>query len=186
MNRRRFLHASAAALGALTTGCAGRAAVSSPWAVSFDREVEAFMSARKIPGGALAVVRNRRLVYARGYGWADGEAKVPARPESLFRIASVSKPVTGVAVMKLVEDGRLKLDAPAFTLLGLQPAIASFRDPEPRLRAIAVRQLLQHTGGWDLEKSFDPMCRPRRIAEAIHVPARASVWKVIRCGRSQP
>ena len=144
------------------------------------------MSARKIPGGALAMVRNRRLVYARGYGWADGEAKVPARPESLFRIASVSKPVTGVAVMKLVEDGRLKLDAPAFPLLGLQPAIASFRDPEPRLRAITVRQLLQHTGGWDREKSFDPMFRPRRIAEAIHVPAPASAVNVIRYMLSQP
>src|SRR5687767_12521825 len=74
---------------------------------SFDREVEQFMQARGVPVAALAVVKDRRLVYARGYGWADRERQEPVRPDSLFRIASVSKPITGVAVLKLVEDGRL-------------------------------------------------------------------------------
>lgn len=182
MNRRHFIKASSAAL--IFAACKsspparrdGKVAIGQ----AFDREVEAFMSARQVPGGALAVVKDRRLVYARGYGWADRDAKTPARPDSLFRIASVSKPITGVAVMKLVEQGKLDLDAKAFPLLNLQPAVQSFRDPEPRLRDITIRQLLQHTGGWDRNKSFDPMFRPERIAQATNTPPPATPVNVIR------
>jgi N-acyl-D-amino-acid deacylase len=142
--------------------------------------METFMAARKVPGGALAVVKDRRLVYARGYGWADREAKVPVKADSLFRIASLSKPITGVAVMKLIEDGRLTLDTKAFSLLELTPAVASLVDPEPRLRGITIRQLLQHTGGWDRDKSFDPMFRPGEIARVTNTPPPAGPVAVIR------
>src|SRR6266496_5860643 len=75
--------------------------------LTFDREIQEFMSARKVPGGALAVVKDGRLVYTRGYGWADRENKLPVKPTSLFRIASISKPFTAVAVLKLVELAKL-------------------------------------------------------------------------------
>ena len=153
---------------------------------TFDREMEAFMSARNVPGGALAVVKDRRLVYARGYGRADRDTKTPVKADSLFRIASVSKPITGVAVMKLVEQGKLDLDAKAFPFLNLQPAVQSFRDPEPRLRDITIRQLLQHTGGWDRDKSFDPMFRSERIAKATNTTPPATPVNVIRYMLSQP
>lgn len=182
MNRRHFIKATSLALVAAGPSCAtnGQTVVKNSVAESFDREMEAFMSARKIPGGALAVVKDRRLVYARGYGWADREAKIPVKPDSLFRIASISKPITGVAVMKLVEEGKLSLDAKAFPLLNMQPAVASFRDPEPRLRDITILQLLQHTGGWDRNKSFDPMFRSSRIARANLTPPPATATDVIR------
>lgn len=181
VNRRDFLKTSSLALAASAT--AGLAASKSellPIEKAFDREMEAFMAARKIPGGALAVVKDRRLVYARGYGWANRETKLPARPESLFRIASISKPITGVAMLKLVQDGKVKLDDKAFPLLNIMPAVMSFRDPEPRLRDITIRQLLQHTGGWDIEKSFDPMFRSTRIARATNTPPPASPLNIIR------
>lgn len=143
------------------------------------------MAARGVPGGALAVVKDRRLVYARGYGLADREAKVQAKADSLFRIASVSKPITGVAVMKLIEDGKLTLDTKAIPLLELAPLVQSFRDPEPRLRQITIRQLLQHTGGWDRDKSFDPMFRSDRIAE-LTGRRPASAVDVIRYMLSRP
>src|SRR5882672_1621081 len=114
-SRRQFLQtAGTVGLLALTRNClraeqAGGGLLSEFF--SFDREIEKFMSARNIPGGALAVVKDRRLVYTRGYGWADRENKVPVKPTSLFRIASISKPFTAVAVLKLVEDGKLSLDA---------------------------------------------------------------------------
>jgi N-acyl-D-amino-acid deacylase len=181
MNRRQFIKTGALALAASTTSCGSRAIAEPPkLAVAFDREMEAFMSARGVPGGALAVVKDRRLVYARGYGWADRDAKIPAKADSLFRIASVSKPITGVAVMKLIEDGRLTLDTKAIPLLGLTPAVASLVDPEPRLRQITIRQLLQHTGGWDRDKSFDPMFRPDEIARATNTPPPAGPVAVIR------
>jgi len=66
---------------------------------SFDDAFEAHLREYGIPGGALAVVRDGRLILAKGYGLADVEAKVPVAPDSLFRIASISKPITAVAVL---------------------------------------------------------------------------------------
>src|SRR5689334_5067217 len=96
INRRTFLGAG---LGAalLLPSCASPPVSSRPMSgmdEPFDREVLAFMKKRGIPGGALAVVKDRRLVCARGYGWADREKRIPAGPKSLFRIASISKPIT--------------------------------------------------------------------------------------------
>jgi CubicO group peptidase (beta-lactamase class C family) len=188
VDRRHFIKSSALAVAAVSQGCVStiRPAEKSQVATAFDHEVEAFMASRGVPGGALAVVKDRRLVYARGYGWADREKKIPARADSLFRIASISKPVTGVAVMKLVEDGRLSLDEKAFPFLGIAPAVQSLIDPEPRMHHITVRQLLQHTGGWDRDKSFDPMFRSERIARANLTPPPATAVDVIRYMLSRP
>jgi N-acyl-D-amino-acid deacylase len=153
---------------------------------AFDLEVEAFMAARNIPGGALAVVKSGRLVHARGYRWANREMQIPAAPTSLFRIASLSKPITAVAVMKLVEDGKLTLDQPAFDFVRVPPVLDSERRPDLRLAGITVRQLLQHTGGWDRDKSFDPMFRPKLIAQKVGVRPPAPAEAVIRYMLGQP
>src|ERR1051326_6537309 len=76
---------------------------------AFDRTMRDFMRVRKVPGGALAVVKDERLVYMGGYGWADREGKEPVKPESLFRIASVSKPFTAAASLKLAQQGAVRL-----------------------------------------------------------------------------
>jgi N-acyl-D-amino-acid deacylase len=108
----------------------------------FDRLISELMQKYEIPSAAIAVTRNGELMYTKGYG---------AAADALFRIASVSKPVTAVAVMQLVEQRKLDLDARAFALLQLgEPA-------DRRLDSITVRDLLQHTGGWDRDASFDPM-----------------------------
>ncbi len=184
MNRRHFIKTGTLALASASAmqSCAWNAESTKRRSVAeaFDHEMETFMAARKVPGGALAVVKNRRLVCARGYGWADRDAKTPVKADSLFRIASVSKPITAVAVMKLVEEEKLSLDAKAFPLLNMQPAVMSFRDPEPRLRDITIRQLLQHTGGWDRNKTFDPMFRPAQIARATNSPPPATAVNIIR------
>src|SRR5215210_3045738 len=59
-----------------------------------DAWMQTFLTEHKIPGGALAIVKDGKLVHARGFGWADRDAKEKVEPESLFRIASVSKPLT--------------------------------------------------------------------------------------------
>jgi len=147
---------------------------------SFDNEVLSFMKAREVPGGALAVVKDGRLVYAKGYGYADREAEIPATPETLFRIASISKPVTGVAVMKLVEQGKLGLEDKAFEYIDLDPVLEFGNKPDARLGSVTIRQLLQHTGGWDRNASFDPMFRSDRIAEMVGVKRPADAEAVIR------
>jgi N-acyl-D-amino-acid deacylase len=155
--------------------------------VAFDREIQEFMLTRHIPGGALAVVKGRRLVYAQGYGLADRDQRNLVRPDSLFRIASVSKPITAVAVLKLVEQGRLQLDMRALELLA--PG-ADTLQPEPgkldeRWKRITVRQLLQHTGGWDRDRSFDPMFRSRQIATALGIPSPPGPRDIIRYMQGQ-
>ncbi|HTD67462.1 MAG TPA: serine hydrolase domain-containing protein [Candidatus Limnocylindria bacterium] len=182
MHRRHFIATTALTAIASTQGCVSKAPAAKKLSIvtAFDREMDAFMSARNIPGGALAVVKDRRLVYARGYGWANRERQLRATPDSLFRIASLSKPITGVAIMKLIEDGRLSLDTKALSLLNLHPLVVFIRDPEPRLRDITIRQLLQHTGGWDRAKSIDPMFRSAQIARAAHTTPPATPENVIR------
>ncbi len=155
-------------------------------AEAFDAAMEGFMAARKIPGGALAVVKDRRLVYARGYGWADRDKKLPATPGSLFRIASISKPITAVAVLKLVEEAKLDLDARVFGIVRLPPVLEPGRPPDARLSRITIRQLLQHTAGWDRDLSYDPMFRPKYIAAKAGTTPPASAQAVIRYMLGQP
>jgi N-acyl-D-amino-acid deacylase len=183
--RRRFL-ARAAMVGGLgvsglswmefRSGARGKVTLGE----AFDREMEQFMSERKVPGGALAVVKDGRLVYARGFGWADREKKEPVKAESLFRIASISKPFTAVAILKLLEAKRLELELPVMEFLGFKPVLASGKKPDPRLKQITIRHCLHHTGGWDRNVSGDPMFRSREIARVAKVPAPAPAEAIIR------
>jgi N-acyl-D-amino-acid deacylase len=147
---------------------------------SFDHEVFEFMGKAKIPGGALAVVKDGRLVYARGYGWADREKRIPVEATSLFRIASISKPFTAVAVMKLVEEGDLNLTDRAFDIVRLPAVVPAGKSIDPRLRSITIDQLLHHTGGWDREMSLDPMFQSQRICKAVGAGSPADQTSIIR------
>lgn len=140
------------------------------------------MKAREIPGGSLAVVKDRRLVYAKGYGLADREKNLSVQADSLFRIASISKPFTAVAVMKLIEEGKLTLDQRAFDILGVEP----LQKGDERLGTITIRQLLQHTGGWNRDTRFDPMFRSRKIAKATGTPSPAQPGAIIRFMLGEP
>src|SRR5688572_16727549 len=64
------------------------------------------------PGLSVAVVRDTQVIYAKGFGWADVEARRPVTPETIFYIASTTKSFTGLAAVLLDEQGRLDLDAP--------------------------------------------------------------------------
>lgn len=161
---------SATALSAETLPVTGP---ENPALKPFDDLLLSFIQQHNVPGAAVAVTRNGKLVYARGFSYADVEKKESVQPASLFRIASVSKPLTGVAVLQLVERGKLKLDEHIFALLGLNPT------GDPRLNDVTILQLLQHTGGWDRGKSFDPMFRSVDFAKALNAPPPASAAQVI-------
>ena len=156
-----------------------------PGMESVDSVVSALMTRWDIPGGAVGIVRNGRLVYARGFGYADVEAHRVVAPDDLFRIASMSKAVTAAAILRLVEEGRLSIDAPAFALLpDLTPLPGATVDP--RLADITVRHLMEHAGGWDRDVTFDPMFLPQQIAEATGTPAPAGAEAIIRYMMGQP
>ncbi len=79
------------------------------------------MAVYGIPGGAVAVVENGQLVLAMGYGWADQDKVLFAHPDSVFRIASLSKQITSAAVLMLVQQGVASLSDTPFTMLGIAP-----------------------------------------------------------------
>jgi N-acyl-D-amino-acid deacylase len=157
-----------------------------PDLASFDRLMISFLRQHHVPGAALAVTKDGRVVYARGFGYADTEKMRPVAPQALFRIASISKPITAAAILKLVEQGKLKLDDHAFQVLQFQPFIEDKKRPDPRLRKITIRQLLHHTAGWDRAKSYDPMFESVKIARALKVPAPAHADHIIRYMMGQP
>jgi len=94
------------------------------------------------PGMAVAVVRGDEILYMRGFGHADVEARRPVTPETMFYIASTTKAFTGLAVARLSETGRFQLDAPISRYL---PAL---RLPQPHSPdSVTIRSLLTHTHG---------------------------------------
>lgn len=116
-----------------------------------------FIKEHQIPGAAVAITRNSKLMYARGFGWADREGKQRVEPESLFRIASISKPITAVAVMQLVESGRIRLTDPITDHLRNMSSYRKHSGFDQRINQITIQDLLRHSGGWDRSQSFDPM-----------------------------
>jgi CubicO group peptidase (beta-lactamase class C family) len=134
-----------------------------------DRVVRQILERHEVPGAALAITHDGKLIVARGYGWANIEAREPTRPITRFDLASVSKSITAVAVLKLVEEGRLKLDEHVFDLLGQLRAPPGERFDE-RLRRVTIRMLLEHSGGWDRTKPHgDPISFESRATKELRV-----------------
>jgi len=154
----------------------------------FDDAVIGLLRAEGIPGGALAVARRGRILLSRGYGVLENGMPSPVVPETRFRIASVAKPITAVAALALIEDRReeMLLDAPFVERLGVEPWLPSGRPPDPRLARITLRQVLRHTGGWDREKSSDPMFQHERAARELGVPPPPSARDMARWGLGLP
>lgn len=112
-----------------------------------------------IPGATLAVTYRGELLFDRGFGYSDISSMTPMPAAANMRIASVSKPVTAVATLLLVEDGKLKLDEKVLELLAKHPSYSFDTEvaikSDHRWSAITVKQLLNHSAGWDREKSKD-------------------------------
>ena len=131
---------------------------------SFDQAIEQFMQARNIRLGSLAVARRGRLLLAHGYSWDEsGDALV--EPASLFRIASVAKPFTAAVTLRLLREAGVDVSTPVSALL--PDVFPHHRGRDPRLDAVTVLHLLQHQGGWDRSRSFDPVFHDATIARTF-------------------
>jgi CubicO group peptidase (beta-lactamase class C family)/D-alanyl-D-alanine dipeptidase len=108
---------------------------------ALERYIEHEMKDKAIPGLSIALVDGDRIVWSRGFGWEDAERKVPATPETVYRVGSVSKLFTDIGVMQLVERGQLDLDAPVTKYL------PEFRPRNRFGKAITLRQLMSHRSG---------------------------------------
>ena len=112
-----------------------------PFNAAIDRIVESAMEDGPISGVSVVVTRGWRVLHARGYGYADVENRIPATPETVYKVGSITKQFTAAAVMQQVEEGNVDLDEPAARYLeGYFPDNPDFSD-------YTVRQLLMHTAG---------------------------------------
>jgi N-acyl-D-amino-acid deacylase len=194
--RRRFLgEVAAGILGlgvggtCLAQGKAGQVPATGeedPALRSFDDLMTSFLAEHAVPGAALAVARDGRLMYARGFGHADVAKKTLVRPQALFRIASISKPLTAVAVLRLAEQKRIGLDDRVLAHVRLTPHLEPGAKFDPRWKQITLLQLLQHTGGWDRDKSFDPIDIPWDIAKSLGIRLPVRPMHIIRYMLGKP
>lgn len=116
-----------------------------------------------VPGMGVGIVENGEIAYTRGFGVQSLETGVPVTPDSLFCIASITKCFVATAVMQLVEQGRLHLDAP------LVQYLPDFRLDDDRYTHIILRQILSHTSGMpdmDEEEYDDLVANPEYDEEA--------------------
>lgn len=128
-----------------------------------DSAVNSFMQAHDVPGMSVAVAREGVLVHQKGYGMADRDRGEKVTPAHLFRIASVSKPITSVAIFQLIDQGKLKLEDRVFGPDGILGTDFGSPPYKPHVAEIRLKHLLTHTaGGWQNNDS-DPMFRNPRM-----------------------
>lgn len=110
---------------------------------SLDADLPGLLERYRVPGATIALVVDGRLAWSQGYGLADRENNLPATPETVYQVASISKTVAAWGVMRLVEQGKLDLDAPVGRYLTRWSLPPSAYDPQ----GVTVRRLLSHTAG---------------------------------------
>lgn len=113
-----------------------------------ENRINNYMDDQGIPGLTVAIAKDGNLVYARGFGWADMENAKLVSPTTRMRIASISKPLTSVAIMRLVDSGDLSLDDRVFGPAGILGNDYGNIDYTQNLLDIRVRHLLWHASGF--------------------------------------
>jgi CubicO group peptidase (beta-lactamase class C family) len=129
---------------------------------AFEQFVETTMKAQRMPGLSVAVVHGD-FRWSRGFGYADVENEVPARADSSYRMGSVTKPMTAVAVLKLADEGKIDLDAEVQTYVPYFPK---------KSKPVTIRQLLAHQGGISHYRDYMKEGRirePKNTREAIAI-----------------
>ena len=117
------------------------AALDDATVAKIETSVEEIMASGQVPGAAVGIVKNGELVYAQGFGVAELGSDEPVTPDSVFAMGSVAKTPTALAIMQLVADGKIDLDAPVTEYL------PDFTLADPDLGEVTIRRLLSHTAG---------------------------------------
>ena len=102
----------------------------------FEKEVEELRTFLKVPGISAVIIKDQKVLWAKGFGFADVEKKIPATPDTLFHIASLTKTFGATLIMQLVEQGKLSLEEPI-----------SLYSPDFKDDSVRIKHLLSHTSG---------------------------------------
>jgi CubicO group peptidase (beta-lactamase class C family) len=152
---------------------------------------------QQIAGAVLLLAWHGRIGHLQAIGWRDAEARTAMTPDTLFRLASMTKPITSVAVLMLVEDGKLRLNDP------LSKYVPEFKEPkvalpwsisiwnrsatQPAAREITIHDLLTHTSGlsyrfWD-RQPLSPLYRAGGVSDGLVHPPCTSADNVRRLAK---
>ncbi|MEG0725001.1 MAG: serine hydrolase domain-containing protein [Mucinivorans sp.] len=136
-----------------------------PQAERFDKTVESFLREWQIEGASLAIMKDGNLIYSKGYGLADKASNDSVEVRHLFRVASVSKLITAVGIMHLVERGLLSLNSTVFGPKGIMREYNNYTDK--RVEKITIENLLRHQGGFSI-RAGDPAFDGAKMG--LHLP----------------
>jgi CubicO group peptidase (beta-lactamase class C family) len=156
------------------------------YSLHLDQQVPALMDFYDIPGSSIALVKEGKLVWSKAYGLADVQTGRKLTKDTPMRVQSISKSITAWGVMKLVEQGKIELDAPIWQYF------KSWHFPESEFSAkgVTIRQLLSHTGGLPLGDVFTiyspheemPSLREKLTQEAVLVREPGSAFSYSNTG----
>ncbi len=149
-----------------------------PEAEKMDSQIEKFMREWRIKGASIAIMKDEKLIYTKGYGWADEEDSVRTDVRHIFRIASLSKLITATTIMTMVEDNFIKLSSKPFAKGGILdlPQFKNIKDK--RVRDITIEDLLRHRGGFTL-RGGDPLFNTPIVRQRMHLDNVPTVDDVI-------
>lgn len=145
-----------------------------------DTMVMQFIHQWAIEGASMCILKDGKILYAKGYGWADKERGFEMQPYHRLRMASVSKLFTAVAVMKLVEAKKLSLDSKLFGKNGILKSYKDFYIGDTLAYQITVEHLLTHAGGWRNQLRTDPMFAPVAVAKALKIHTAPTFEQTLR------
>jgi CubicO group peptidase (beta-lactamase class C family) len=121
--------------------------------------LDAEMAYQEIPGLSAAIVYDQEMVWSRGFGFADVERKVPAAPDTIYSICSISKLFTSIAVMQLRDEGRLHLDEP----IGKYLPSFTIKQTHPESEAVTLEAIMTHSAGLPREADFPYWTGPEHL-----------------------
>ncbi len=156
----------------------GQAVVPAKNAAELEARITRILAETRVPGASAVIANRTGLVWTAGIGKADVATGEAVTPDTLFRIGSISKTFAGLAALKLVEEGRLDLNAPVRSLV---PEVA-FTNPWEATHPVRVVHLLEHTTGWDNlhfkeYASSDPSPLTLAGGLALGPESRTSRWR---------
>src|SRR5688572_17754119 len=131
-------------IAALVAAAAVSASAQSPKLPGIGAAMQDMVAKQEVAGAVTAVVTKDRVLHVEATGSADPAAKRPMTPDTLFWIASMTKPITGVAILMLQDDGKLKVTDPVSKYL---PGFASLKTPSGKPANLTITQILTHTSG---------------------------------------
>jgi CubicO group peptidase (beta-lactamase class C family) len=144
-----------------------------------EKTVNSFLRKWSIAGASIAIAKDGKLIYAHGFGYADTASKTEAQPYSQFRIASISKLVTAVGIMKLQEEGKLALTDSVFGSKGILNDTFYGEPKDKRVYKINVAELLSHEAGWT-QRYGDQMFMPLVVAEKMGVKPPVDTKTIVK------